>query len=193
MKRQAAVKNLHRFVDNCAQLNRPPDEPIALEAYVFGDILEPGVDTIELVEVAIVLDQPAHDVPWQALPPGHNGLVHTLELEKIPVSCYWRPAEWPVWNHVIDRPVRVWSHESGTDDDAISALARAAAEPYRIPAPSAAEAATQREIERDAGLAYLRAIVDSYHEPGWRRDHKRLGIYPEDHLWNAAYGYLDLL
>jgi hypothetical protein len=27
----------------------------------------------------------------------------------------------------------------------------------------------------------------------WRRDHKGLGIYPEDHLWCATHGYLDLL
>lgn len=27
----------------------------------------------------------------------------------------------------------------------------------------------------------------------WRREHRGLGIYPENHLWDAAHGYLDLL
>ena len=27
----------------------------------------------------------------------------------------------------------------------------------------------------------------------WRRDHRGLGSYPENHLWAATDGYLDLL
>ena len=29
--------------------------------------------------------------------------------------------------------------------------------------------------------------------PPQRREHKGLGVYPEDHLWRATHGYLDLL
>ena len=33
----------------------------------------------------------------------------------------------------------------------------------------------------------------AYSEREWRREHKGLGIYPEDHLWRASHGYLYLL
>lgn len=33
----------------------------------------------------------------------------------------------------------------------------------------------------------------AYREREWRREHKGLGVYPEEHLWRATHGYLDLL
>jgi hypothetical protein len=41
----------------------------------------------------------------------------------------------------------------------------------------------------------LRSVAETaaYWEREWRRDHKGFGMYPEDHLWRATHGYLDLL
>jgi hypothetical protein len=47
--------------------------------------------------------------------------------------------------------------------------------------------------ELAASLAHLQRVDAAYWEREWRRDHKGLGIYPEDHLWRATHGYLDLL
>jgi hypothetical protein len=36
-------------------------------------------------------------------------------------------------------------------------------------------------------------VVEGYWDREWRADNKGLGWYPEDHLWRAAHGYLDLM
>jgi hypothetical protein len=36
-------------------------------------------------------------------------------------------------------------------------------------------------------------VVEGYWDREWRADHKGLGWYPEDHLWRAAHGYLDVM
>ena len=36
--------------------------------------------------------------------------------------------------------------------------------------------------------AHLNTVLDEYWKNSWRREHKGYGIYPEDHLWRAAYG-----
>jgi hypothetical protein len=45
----------------------------------------------------------------------------------------------------------------------------------------------------DAALAVLREIRDRYWDRDWRREHRAYGRYPENELWNAVEGYLDLL
>jgi hypothetical protein len=35
-------------------------------------------------------------------------------------------------------------------------------------------------------------VVEGYWDREWRADHKGFGSYPDDHLWRAAHGYLDL-
>lgn len=47
--------------------------------------------------------------------------------------------------------------------------------------------------ELEASLAHLRFVRDAYWQRNWRRANRGLGLYPEDHLWNAVHGYLDLL
>ncbi|GAA1971728.1 hypothetical protein GCM10009754_52610 [Amycolatopsis minnesotensis] len=44
-----------------------------------------------------------------------------------------------------------------------------------------------------ASLAQLREVRDGYWDRGWRREHRGLGRYPENYLWDAVEGYLDLL
>lgn len=48
-------------------------------------------------------------------------------------------------------------------------------------------------MELAACLAHLRHVAGEYWDRGWRDEHKGFGIYPENHLWNATWGYLDVL
>ena len=48
-------------------------------------------------------------------------------------------------------------------------------------------------VERDVGRRHLATVTASFHERDWRREHRGGGIYPEDHLWWAAAGCLDLV
>ncbi|MFC5000687.1 hypothetical protein ACFPIJ_22965 [Dactylosporangium cerinum] len=42
-------------------------------------------------------------------------------------------------------------------------------------------------------LAHLRRVEAGYWERDWRFAHRDNGVYPENHLWEAVSGYLDLL
>ena len=59
--------------------------------------------------------------------------------------------------------------------------------------PSPAEEGLQARDELDAALRNLREVRDRYRDDDWRRDHRGGGRYPEHELWDAVYGYLDLL
>jgi hypothetical protein len=61
------------------------------------------------------------------------------------------------------------------------------------PRPDPAEEAEQLAVELDASLANLRRARDGWDDREWRSAHKGDGIYPDEHLWRAVHGYLDLL
>lgn len=193
MRRNTAIKHLRSLTQLCGTANLPADDPILVEVYAYGDILDSKVAEIAQVRVALVLDQPADDVTWLALPDVTIWLTHHLRLDKVPVHALRRPSVWPVWNHVIRRPLRIWTVEGGTDDEALTALANGDAERLRLPAPSPEDEAEQLAEELNASLAHLRRLQESFHEREWRAAHKSFNIYPEDHLWHAVEGYLDLL
>lgn len=46
--------------------------------------------------------------------------------------------------------------------------------------------------ELAAALGRLRGVRDSYWDQQWRREHRGFGRYPENELWEAVEGYLDL-
>ena len=121
------------------------DDPFLVGAYVFGAVLEARA-AVDVVQVAFVLNLPPHDLTWCAQPQSCAGLPHLLEIDKAPVEWYWRPALWPVSNHVIDRPLRIWSLD-GPDTVALDALDRADAETQRLPAPTDADAREQLTTE----------------------------------------------
>jgi hypothetical protein len=52
---------------------------------------------------------------------------------------------------------------------------------------------SRQRREAQASLTYLRLVDDAYWEHSWRREHRAGGVYPEQHLWEAVHGYLDLL
>ncbi len=190
MRYATAVRRLRTIAEACDRTNRIWDEPVLIGAYVFGGVLD-GAEEVPYVQVAFVIDRPAEEVTWWAEPPHGRGIAQLLDLEKAPVEWFWRPAVWPVWNHMIRGPVRFWS-PAGPDDDALAALEqRRFVELDRL-IPTPHEEMAQLEAELDACLTHLREVDDHYWDREWRADHKGLSLYPEHHLWRAVHGYLDL-
>ncbi|SCE83962.1 hypothetical protein GA0074695_1517 [Micromonospora viridifaciens] len=167
------------------------DQQVLVGAYAFGAVLEPHA-AVPVVQMAFVLNLPADELTWCAQPQSCTGLVHLLEIDKAPVEWYWRPAVWPVANHLIHRPLRVWSLD-GPDTTALDALECGEAEHLRMPAPTAAERQEQLTAELAASLAHLRRVEAGFWQRDWRSAHRGSGVYPEHHLWDAVHGYLDLL
>lgn len=193
MQRKAGIRHLRTTAELCERTGRRDDgDHLLVAAYAFGPILEP-VDQLDVVQVALVLDLPAADLTWGARPPSCQWLRYVLELDKRPVWASWRPAEWPVWNHQIRRPLRLWSDVDGVEVEALDALSEGTAESHRSVEPSRDERIEQYRVELDACREHLRTVRDRFWDREWRRDHKGGGDYPEQHLWNAADGYLEML
>jgi hypothetical protein len=193
VRRTTAVKNLRTLAELCDRANPPTTDPILLEAYAYGRVLDSDTDDLRVVDVALVLDLPAEEVTWWALPSETSWFVMVLRLDKVPVRVQWRPSVWPVWNHAIRRPVRIWSLNGGVDGEALDALSAGQAERFRRLAPDPSEEAEQLAVELEASLAHLRRARDGWDDREWQRAHKGDGVYPSDHLWRAVHGYLDLL
>ncbi|MFP4073230.1 MAG: hypothetical protein ACLFVZ_04250, partial [Actinomycetota bacterium] len=86
-----------------------------------------------------------------------------------------------------------WSIKVGSDESTLSALADRRMEQLERSSPPDEETfLRQLRIERGAARKHLKSVVDSYHDRDWRRSHKGFGVYPEDHLWRATKGFLDL-
>jgi hypothetical protein len=194
MRRVTAVRRLAAIAAECQRLSElwHDDRSALVAAYAFGDLID-GAPEVDVVQVAFVLNLPADELTWGAEPPAGASLIHVLGLDKAPVEWYWRPSEWPVANHVIRRPLEIWSAEHGVQELALEALDRGTYEAFRLPPPPPDEARRQLATELEACLAHLRAVEASYWEPDWRRRHRGGGSYPENHLWGAVHGYLDLL
>jgi hypothetical protein len=189
---ETAIRRLRTIAARCHQAaGLWEDEPFLVGAYAFGAVLDAPAD-VELVQVAFVLDLLPDELPWCAQPQSCVGLPHLLEIDKAPVDWYWRPALWPVSNHLIHRPLRIWSLD-GPDTAALDALDHRNAEELRLPMPTDAEARQQLAEELEASLAHLRRVEAGYWDRSWRNCHRGSGAYPENHLWDAVHGYLDLL
>jgi hypothetical protein len=192
MRHETAVRRLRTIAARCEQASGLwDDEPFLVGAYAFGAVLDARLD-VETVQVAFVLNLPPDELTWCAQPQSGVGLPHLLEIDKAPVEWYWRPALWPVSNHLIDRPLRIWSIDA-PDTIALDALGRGDVEPLRLPASTEAEVREQLMEELAASLAHLQRVEAGYWERNWRTAHRRSGVYRENHLWDAVHGYLDLL
>lgn len=139
-----------------------------------------------------VQNLPPDEVTWESQPPGTGWLVESLRLDKGGFTYQWRSRRTPVWNHRIRGPVRFWSLD-GLDDAVLRALSERRFDELPRLSASPSDVRAHTEAELDAALAHLRAVHDEYWEREWRRDHRGGGRYPENHLWEAVDGYLDLL
>jgi hypothetical protein len=191
MRYMRAVELLRMLTDECESAkNWPPEEPLLLEAYAFGDVLH-GADPLDCVEIVLVLNLPPQEVVWGSTPHGTAWLADRLRVSKGGFCYWWRSHLDPVWNHYVREPVRFWSQD-GPDENVLQALAerRFADLPSQMPSPAAYR--DQIIAERDAALSRLREIHAAYWDNDWRRKHRGLGRYPEHELWEAVDGYLEL-
>jgi hypothetical protein len=62
--------------------------------------------------------------------------------------------------------------------------------PRQKPSPTASS--DQLAGELDVALGHLREVHAAYWDRDWRREHRGLGRYPENELWEALDAYLEL-
>ena len=189
MRYRRGVEKLRILADACQEL--PGEEPLLCEAYVFGELLD-GADPLDCVEIALVVDLPAAEVPWESRPRATEWVAHTLRLDKGGFVYFWRSRHEPVWNHSIRGPVRFWSLD-GPDEDVLRALAERRLDELPRLTPDPDEVRERVTTELDTALARLREVRRNYWERDWRREHRGNYRYPENELWEAVDGYLDLL
>jgi hypothetical protein len=192
MKYSTAVGRLRQVAGDLADHTSSWGDSVLVEAYVFGDVLT-GPDTVDVIWLVLVVDLPVDEVPWLARPAPAEAAASLLRLDKYPLRWWWRPKGWPVWNHEISRLVQFWSRYDGPDEMVLACLAerRLSDLEYQEPA-NAQEYRAQLATELETSRRHLEHVVDSYHDRKWRRDHKGFGVYPEDHLWWATSGWLEL-
>lgn len=190
MKYSTAVGRLRQIAADCERLKTWHTDLVG--AYVYGEMLS-NPEAIEWIPLAFTVDFPGASLPWMVEPPELLGLAQTLRLDKVQVSRHWRPAEEPVWNHRIRPVLQFWNRHDGPRDSALDALADGRVADLELENPSADEVNARVAEERERSLRYLRDISSRFWDQNWRRSHKGLGSYPEDHLHRAVEGYLDLL
>jgi hypothetical protein len=199
MRRATAVRRLRTIAERCQQvcdLWEPEAGLVGVQA--FGAVLDPVDEdgSIEVIQIALVVNEDPDEVTWCYRPPRFSGLPYVLDLEKAPVDWYYRPAARLVSNHRIVRPLPIWSRPAGIHEAALAALGGGGAEELdqlREPAPRPAVLHRQLAEELATAAAHLQRVRDQYWARGWRKAHHAAGTYPENYLWDAVYGYLDLL
>ena len=73
MRYRRAVEKIRILAEACRDFKRfPSEEPFLLEAYVFGDVLR-GVDPLDFVEVALVLNLPPRKLSGRQRRAARNG------------------------------------------------------------------------------------------------------------------------
>ena len=191
MKRSTAIGRLN---DVAAELDRARQwsEVSVIAGYVYGALVD-GDDELEYVSIALVVDEPADDVPWLSRPAHLEALAKFIRLDKLPIVWRWRPAEWPVWNHQIPRAACFWTRDNGRDEHVIEALALDRSMTSSSPSPQTptpCENRSRPSVQR--ARRHLASVTNSFGDRDWRRDHKGDGAYPEDTLWAAAAGFVEL-
>jgi hypothetical protein len=156
---------------------------------VGGELLGSG----DALEVVLVLDVPAAELPWLARHPVGEWVGDQLRLGKRPMLWSYRPVGLPVWGPDHRQLVRFWTSADGTDHRVIDALRDRRFDDLAIVEPTDEELTAQMPDELERSRRHLRSILDDYWDPGWRRRHKGPDESPEDHLWRAATAVADIL
>jgi hypothetical protein len=191
MKRSTAIGRLR---DVCEGLDRAKQwSGVSVTAgYLYGALLE-GDDDLEFISIALVVDEPAESVPWMSRPAHLEAMAKLLRLDKLPIAWRWRPAEWPVWNHQISSAACFWNADGGLDQTLIDALNARDTDGLQFAYPvDADDLRRQIEIERVTARRHLADVTAMFGDREWRRDHRGDGWYPEDTLWAAAAGFIEL-
>ena len=157
--------------------------------WTFGEVLS-SRDDLDSLRVVLAVDVPIDDVAWLCPPVGAEHWSHATGLPKNPVAATWRSTRAPLWNHLIRRPLLIWSEPGGIAFDALSALRDGTAEGLRLPEPTPGEMTSSLQAELAVSLRALKSITAAYEE---RRFSPGRLEPAADALWNASAGYLEVL
>ena len=136
-------------------------EPFLKAVYAFGEVLD-GADPLDAVQVAVAINLPPEEVPWESSPEGTDWLANELRLSKGGFMYFWRSYLDPIWNHYIRGPVRIWSVDGGPDERALAALEARDFGSLKRLIPGPADEQVQLREDLDAALAHLRGVRDKY-------------------------------
>jgi hypothetical protein len=191
MNHRTAVSHLRLVAEACERYFGRRANPLCVAAYAHGEVVEgmrpDGDDAVDAASVVFALDLPPEEVPYGIESREVRGFVQ--HFIRVPLHWSCRPATGPIATVEVRKPVRFWSLD-GVDTAVLDALAKRRLDDLPVePDPDPAD----RAIEVSRALAHLRSVVDHFWEPRWRREHKGGGVYPEQHLWNAAFAYLQLI
>ncbi|GAA0297026.1 DUF7711 family protein [Kineococcus aurantiacus] len=195
MKWSTALKTLQDVADGCAHVGRQPEGIVRLrvfQAWVFGTLLGPRTDDVDDatgVRVALVTNAREGECAFGTRPPAAGHWLAASGLATRPAQLFFRSGEVPVWNHVVDRPVRFWTREEGLDADVLERLRAGEGAALRGEPPTPAELAARLDAELAVSLEALRRTASEYDAKRWSPGSpERRG----DALADAALGYLDL-
>jgi hypothetical protein len=88
MRYSIAVDRLRSVAETCTRLaSLWEDDPLIVDAYVFGELLEGG-QRPERLQMAFVVDLPPEEVTWYTLPTPMVGFAATVGID---LSCGGRP------------------------------------------------------------------------------------------------------
>ena len=193
MKWMRAVHHVQSLAESCAEMATRPVSIFPLrvvQMWAVGDILGPARDDLEFVRVALCVELPPDAVAWWSEPPGAQHWANATRLAKNPVLAWWRSAQAPVWNHRVDRPLRVWDEADGVQEEVLAALREGRGESLRPAAPPPELLRARLNEELAVSLHALRACTKDYEDRRWSPGK----LEPvADALWRAGDGYLDVL
>ena len=90
MHHNTAVRRLRTIAEDCDRAGSLLGGNGGLVAvYAFGPVLDQPGQELEAVNVVLVVDMPAAELPWGVEPPACSSLAHFLRLDKAPVLRRW--------------------------------------------------------------------------------------------------------
>ncbi|MBS3939850.1 MAG: hypothetical protein KG028_02710 [Actinobacteria bacterium] len=196
MRYATAIGHLRLVAEACAEwasrsVLGDASGPYVVAAYAFGDILD-APEEPDISDVVFVVDEGVETLPWGIEPPAVRAFVDLSRIDRHPIRWLVQPRDVPVGHHRIVRPVRLWDVDHGIDEVAIEALRQRRPEDVRLPAPDEEEARAALERHLAVTRAALDAAIERFWDANWRREHKGAGRYPEQTLWELAWGVRDL-
>lgn len=190
MRRAKAIEHLRTVIDTCERdraFHR--DHLLVVELWAAGHILDPG-DLPGGVEVVFVLALPADQLPWGVTPPVLRSFVKGHRLDNKPIVVHARPDGRPVCTRGVPRAARVWTAD-GADQGQLDALADPESHALQVSSLEDVGAA-DRDEEVAVSHRFLVDAVANYWDRDWRREHRGSGQTPEQLLWEALRGHLEL-
>ena len=91
MRYKRAVEKLRILAETCERVKIfwSDTEPFLKAVYAFGEVLD-GADPLEAVQVAVAINLPPEEVPWESSPQGADWLATELRLSKGGFLYFWR-------------------------------------------------------------------------------------------------------